>query len=82
MDLDMPVMSGHEATSIIMQKIWAREIDPIDIIAVTANGQDSLRSKCLRNGFTAFIQKPIFRDILEQTLKKYFKKNFFLLPKM
>ena len=81
MDLDMPVMGGYEATGILLHMIKAREIDPIDIIAVTANGQDSIRSKCLKHGFTAFIEKPIFLDILVSHLKKYFKKNFFLLPK-
>ena len=39
MDLNMPVMGGFEAVSIIRKMIKDGEIEPIDVIAVTANSQ-------------------------------------------
>lgn len=54
MDIQMPVMDGHEAT----QMIRARGVQT-PIIAITANGTDSDKQACQDAGFTGYLTKPI-----------------------
>ena len=77
MDLNMPVMDGFEATRIINEKIKAGEFAPIDIIGVTANSQNEVIQKCLSNGFTGYVEKPIFLDDLSVALQAYFRRDHF-----
>ena len=51
MDLNMPIMLSFQATKILNQKIRVGDIEPIDIIAVTANSQTEIQKKCLKSGF-------------------------------
>jgi len=64
MDIQMPDMSGIEAT----EKIRAREKDmdqePLVIIAVTANALGSMRQRSLDAGMNGFIVKPIQSHLL------------------
>ncbi|MGL5683188.1 MAG: response regulator, partial [Marinifilaceae bacterium] len=65
MDVNMPIMSGIEAT----QKI--RLFNPtIPIIAFTANAFDADRYAARAAGFSAFIAKPIRKKQLERTLSR------------
>lgn len=59
MDMKMPVMGGLEAT----RKI--REFDSaIPIVALTANAFDSDRAEAMEAGCSAFLTKPLKRDLL------------------
>ncbi len=66
MDIQLPIMSGYEATSKI------REFDKnIPIIAQTANALAGDQEKALKYGCTDYISKPIQRKKLIETLNKY-----------
>lgn len=66
MDIQMPVMDGYEATRAI------RELDKnVPVIAITANAFDSDREKALSAGCNDYITKPLTRDILAVTLRKW-----------
>jgi signal transduction histidine kinase/CheY-like chemotaxis protein len=60
MDMEMPVMNGYEATTIIRQELKSE----IPIIAMTAHAMEGEREKCLSLGMNDYISKPINADLL------------------
>ena len=70
MDIQMPKMDGYEAARQIKtsQKYL---LNPIPIVAVTANAFDEDRKKAFDAGFDEFLSKPIKSDELEKTLNRY-----------
>ena len=77
MDLNMPIMDGFAATKILRERIRLEQLDPVDIIGVTANSQNEVIAKCLKGGFTLTLEKPIFLEALKEALEKYFEKDYF-----
>ena len=69
MDIQMPVMNGHEATRQIRQ--FNKDVV---IIAQTAFGLSGDREKAIEAGCNAYISKPIKKDELLSLIQKYFKK--------
>jgi CheY-like chemotaxis protein len=70
MDLQMPVMDGYEATSII------RKVDKdIPIIALTANAMKEEIEKTEAVGMNEHLVKPIDIEKLFTTLSKYINFN-------
>jgi len=67
MDIQMPVMDGHEATRQIRQQGFT----DIPIIAMTANAMKGDRELCLDAGMDDYITKPVKRDIVFQILEKW-----------
>ena len=67
MDVNMPVMSGYEATEQIRQ--FNKNII---IIAQTANAFSSDRKKAIDSGCNDYISKPINKDDLIQLVQNYF----------
>lgn len=63
MDIQMPVMDGHEATRRLRQAGFQRPI-----VAVTAHAMREERTRCMESGFTDFLPKPIQRDGLRDLL--------------
>lgn len=55
MDIEMPVMSGYDATSFIRKQL---RLD-VPIIAMTAHAMAGERDKCLRIGMNDYLSKPI-----------------------
>lgn len=67
MDINMPEMSGHDATKAI------REFNKdLIIIAQTANGMQSDRDDAIAAGCTDYISKPVNITILNELIEKYF----------
>ena len=69
MDIQMPVMNGHEAAKTI-RKLESRALASIPILALTANAFDEDREEALRSGMDGHIAKPVDIDILMRALDK------------
>ncbi|RZB35873.1 MAG: hypothetical protein SRB2_02671 [Desulfobacteraceae bacterium Eth-SRB2] len=77
MDMQMPEMDGTEATHHIRK--WEKSaicnpksvIKRVPIIALTANAMKEDRIKCFKCGMDDYITKPIKRELLFKTVKKW-----------
>ncbi len=70
MDLQMPVMGGIEATSLLRQIGYTAPI-----IALTANVTDSHRQQFLDAGGDDFLTKPIEQQPLIRSLQRYLQQS-------
>ncbi len=66
MDVQMPVLDGHEATKKLRQSKYSKPI-----IALTAHAMKEERAKCFESGFTEFLTKPIQKSLLIEVLSRY-----------
>ncbi len=64
MDMQMPRMSGLEATLAIREAEQAANTTPVPIIALTANVMEGDRVECLAVGMNGYVAKPIRREEL------------------
>ncbi len=71
MDVQMPVMSGHEA-AIELRKAW--DPNALPIIALTAAALVSERDLALAAGMNDFLTKPIDAPKLRRTLARHVRK--------
>jgi len=69
MDIQMPEMTGIEATLKIREEIPV-ERQPL-IIALTANAMTEDKEKCFRSGMVDYMSKPINLSILQNMLIKW-----------
>jgi signal transduction histidine kinase/CheY-like chemotaxis protein len=72
MDIQMPVMSGVDATLEIRSK---NNIEHIPIIAMTANAMKGDREKYIEAGMDDYISKPLKQNDLFKLLLKWLHKN-------
>ena len=70
MDLQMPIMSGIEATEYIRNTENDVINAQIPIIAMTANAMKGSREECINAGMDDFITKPISRQSIADVLQK------------
>ena len=68
MDVQMPVMSGHEATKMLRYRESGRKLP---IIALTAAALVSERHAAMAAGMDDFLTKPIDADKLRETLTRW-----------
>ncbi len=72
MDLQMPIMDGYEASSIIRQN---EKYKDIPIIALTAHALADEKGKCLKAGMNDYISKPFvyvkFMAMISKHINKY-----------
>lgn len=72
MDINMPVMTGVEATHSILEWEESEGKAHIPIIAVTANAIKGDREKFIDEGMDEYITKPLKRQDIEVIMKKFF----------
>jgi two-component system sensor histidine kinase/response regulator len=68
MDLQMPVMDGHEATLAIRAD---QRFAKLPIVAMTAHAMVEERERCLREGMQGHISKPIDPDLLIESVFRW-----------
>ncbi len=66
MDVQMPVMDGFTAA-----RLMREQGVEIPIIALTANAMKGFEEECLKNGYSAYVSKPINIDTLLALLAHY-----------
>lgn len=69
MDVQMPIMDGYRATTLIRQ--CADNLQHIPIIALTANAMSGDRQKCLDAGMNDFLSKPFTLVQLKSILERW-----------
>lgn len=70
MDIQMPKMSGYEATAVI-RALFNEDLANVPIIAMTANAFAEDKKKAYEVGMNAHVAKPISIDALKRTLQQY-----------
>ncbi|MFY8299771.1 ATP-binding protein [Pseudoalteromonas sp. SS15] len=68
MDIQMPVMNGHDATKEIIARYKNQRPN---IVAMTANTFDEDKEKCFASGMDDFIAKPISEQEMVRVLSKF-----------
>jgi len=68
MDIQMPVMDGYEAVRLIRKQ---PRFNNLPVIAMTAHAMITDREKCLREGMSDYVTKPIDRYELFSVLEKW-----------
>lgn len=66
MDIQMPVLDGHEAT----RKLRGLRFDR-PIVALTAHAMKEERLRCFESGFTDYLTKPVQPKLLIEVLSRY-----------
>jgi signal transduction histidine kinase/CheY-like chemotaxis protein len=69
MDIQMPVMDGHETTKKLRHQNFTKPI-----IALTAHAMNEERKKCMESGFNDYLTKPIKKSVLINVLRQYVSK--------
>jgi CheY-like chemotaxis protein len=69
MDCQMPEMDGWEATRVIRRRERDSRRKPVYIIAMTADGAQEARDKCLAAGMDDCLTKPVQEDELRKALE-------------
>ncbi len=75
MDVQMPVMDGHNATRKIRDSRSAVMNHDIPVIAMTAHAMVGDREKCLVAGMNDYVTKPITPNSLLEALEKWLPHN-------
>ena len=68
MDMEMPVMDGYTASSVIRKIETGKDVP---IIAQSAHDSSVVRKKCLDSGCTDYLSKPLRRPKIRQTIERY-----------
>ncbi|KAF9358045.1 hypothetical protein BGX26_002566 [Mortierella sp. AD094] len=71
MDIWMPVLSGHEATVEIREKIQGVTKEEPFIVAMTACVMPGDREKCIESGMNQYLSKPIRKEELSTILDNW-----------
>jgi PAS domain S-box-containing protein len=71
MDLNMPVMDGYTAVTLIRQWEAVQNRARLPIIALTADAFEEDRQRCLAVGMSDFLTKPIELNALKLALRKW-----------
>ncbi len=75
MDIQMPIMSGIEATHAILEYEKKNSEPHVPIVALTANALKGDKERFISEGLDQYIAKPMKIDEVMQILKYYLKEN-------
>ena len=75
MDLQMPVMSGYEATAYIRDRTNRLRNPEIPIIALTADAFPETKKKVMESGMNDFVTKPLEQNDLFSKIKQHCLKT-------
>lgn len=75
MDVRMPVMDGHTATTRIREWEQQSNLNPIPIIALTAHAFPEEKQKSLAAGCSTHLTKPIRKDVLISAIQTWTKRG-------
>jgi PAS domain S-box-containing protein len=75
MDLQMPVMSGYEATAYIRDRTNRLRNPEIPIIALTADAFPETKKKVMESGMNDFVTKPLEQNDLYTKIKQHCLKK-------
>jgi len=75
MDIQMPVMSGMEATKAILEYEKEENLEHIPIIALTANALKGDREKYIKAGMDGYASKPLNLQEIKEIISHYFSDN-------
>ncbi|WP_374666897.1 response regulator [Ramlibacter sp.] len=68
MDVQMPVMSGLDATRRIREREHAQGLRPTPVVALTAMAMPGDRERCLAAGMDGYVSKPVTRQALVEAM--------------
>jgi two-component system sensor histidine kinase/response regulator len=68
MDLEMPLLDGHETTRELRRD---HRFDSLPVIAMTAHALADVRERCLAEGMQDYVTKPIDPHLLYATLARW-----------
>jgi CheY-like chemotaxis protein len=71
MDIEMPVLSGLEATRIIRKSEEENGLPAIPIVGISANARASFYETALNNGFNEYITKPYLKEDVYEAIRKW-----------
>lgn len=66
LDMEMPVMTGYEAATVIRGRSWGENLP---IIGVTAHRGAGARQRCLDAGCTAYLSRPVRWEELAELIE-------------
>ena len=72
MDIQMPIMTGIEATHAIIDYEKEKKLTHIPIVALTANALKGDKDRFLAEGMDQYISKPVKLDMIRNVLNLYF----------
>jgi signal transduction histidine kinase/CheY-like chemotaxis protein len=68
MDVEMPEMNGHDATRALRRIEQEKALQPLPVLALTANVRREDIAACLASGMNGHLSKPFDRADLEEAL--------------
>lgn len=71
MDVQMPIMDGFEATRQLRALEAEQALDPLPVIALTANAMAQDRAACIDAGMNDFLPKPITKQGLQMLVARW-----------
>lgn len=80
MDVQMPVMDGHEATRVIRQWEALQQSPPVPILTLTAHALKEEAEKSAAAGCTGHLTKPINKETLLQAIAGHTGGKIRILP--